>query len=63
MSQGTGKRGAAPTRRVAEPFIRVAMRAMHEVPPGFHGQASASRADVTGGFRAPATVFRNIGKR
>ena len=39
-----------------------AMEAMYYIPLGYYWQPSAWRRNVTGVFRAPATVFWNIGK-
>jgi peptide/nickel transport system substrate-binding protein len=53
---------AAESRRIAEALNRRAMEFMHYVPLGYYWQPSAWRRNVTGVFRAPATVFWNIGK-
>jgi len=52
----------AESRRIAEQLNRVAMHEMYYVPLGFYWQPSAWARNVTGVFRAPATVFWNIGK-
>ncbi|MBR0649593.1 ABC transporter substrate-binding protein [Roseomonas terrae] len=52
----------AEGRRIAEALNREAMQAMYYVPLGYYWQPSAWRRNVTGVFRAPATVFWNIGK-
>ncbi|GGG20894.1 ABC transporter substrate-binding protein [Caldovatus sediminis] len=58
------EKGADPAegRRVAEALNRRAMEVMSYIPLGFYWQPSAWRRNVTGVFRAPATVFWNIGK-
>jgi peptide/nickel transport system substrate-binding protein len=48
--------------RLAEALNRRAMEVMAYVPLGFYWQPSAWRRNLTGVFRAPATVFWNIGK-
>lgn len=53
---------AAERRRVAEALNAQAMRLMAYVPLGYYWQPSAWRRNVTGVFRAPATVFWNIAK-
>ena len=53
---------AAEGRRVAEQLNRRAMEVMAYVPLGYYWQPSAWRRNVTGVFRAPATVYWNIGK-
>jgi peptide/nickel transport system substrate-binding protein len=53
---------AAERRRVAEALNRRSMEIMHYVPLGYYWQPSAWRRNVTGVFRAPATVFWNIAK-
>jgi peptide/nickel transport system substrate-binding protein len=52
----------AERRRVAEDLNRAAMQLMAYVPLGYYWQPSAWRRNLTGVFRAPATVFWNIGK-
>jgi peptide/nickel transport system substrate-binding protein len=52
----------AEGRRIAEALNREAMAAMYYLPLGYYWQPSAWRRNVTGAFRAPATVFWNIGK-
>lgn len=52
----------AESRRIAEALNRRAMEFMHYIPLGYYWQPSAWRRNVTGVFRAPATVFWNIGK-
>jgi peptide/nickel transport system substrate-binding protein len=52
----------AESRRIAEALNRRAMEVMAYVPLGFYWQPSAWRRNVTGVFRAPATVFWNISK-
>jgi len=47
---------------IAQALNRRAMEFMHYVPLGFYWQPSAWRRNVTGVFRAPATVFWNMGK-
>ncbi|WP_270934647.1 ABC transporter substrate-binding protein [Falsiroseomonas oryzae] len=53
---------AAERRRVAEALNRRAMELMAYIPLGYYWQPSAWRRNVTGVFRAPATVFWNIAK-
>ena len=53
---------AAESRRIAEALNRRAMEVMAYVPLGYYWQPSAWRRNLTGVFRAPATVFWNIGK-
>jgi peptide/nickel transport system substrate-binding protein len=53
---------AAESRRIGEALNRRAMEFMHYIPLGYYWQPSAWGRDVTGVFRAPATVFWNIGK-
>jgi peptide/nickel transport system substrate-binding protein len=53
---------AAESRQIAEQLNRRAMEFMHYLPLGYYWQPSAWRRNVTGVFRAPATVFWNIGK-
>jgi peptide/nickel transport system substrate-binding protein len=67
--RSNGLRGAwvetgdpAESRRIAEALNRRAMEVMAYVPLGYYWQPSAWRRNVTGVFRAPATVFWNIGK-
>lgn len=52
----------AESRRIAEALNREAMQSMYYIPLGFYWQPSAWARNVTGVFRAPATVFWNIGK-
>jgi peptide/nickel transport system substrate-binding protein len=52
----------AESRRIAEALNRRAMEVMAYVPLGYYWQPSAWRRNVTGMFRAPGTVFWNIGK-
>jgi len=52
----------AESKRIAEALNREAMQAMYYIPLGFYWQPSAWARNVTGVFRAPATVFWNIGK-
>ncbi len=52
----------AEGRRIAEALNREAMQSMYYVPLGYYWQPSAWRRNLTGVFRAPATVFWNIGK-
>ena len=52
----------AEHRRIAEALNRRAMETMHYLPLGYYWQPSVWRRNVTGVFRAPATVFWNIGK-
>ncbi len=53
----------APERlRLAEQMNRRSMEIMHYVPLGYYWQPSAWRRNVSGVFRAPATVFWNIAK-
>ena len=52
----------AEGRRIAEALNREAMQSMYYIPLGYYWQPSAWRRNVTGVFRAPATVFWNIGK-
>jgi peptide/nickel transport system substrate-binding protein len=52
----------AEGRRIAEALNRRAMEVMAYIPLGYYWQPSAWRRNVTGVFRAPATVFWNIGK-
>jgi peptide/nickel transport system substrate-binding protein len=53
---------AGERKRVAEALNRRAMEVMAYIPLGFYWQPSVWRRNVTGVFRAPATVFWNIGK-
>lgn len=52
----------AESRRIAEQLNKRAMELMYYIPLGYYWQPSAWRRNVTGVFRAPATVFWNIGK-
>ena len=52
----------AESRRIAAALNREAMQAMYYIPLGYYWQPSAWRRNLTGVFRAPATVFWNIGK-
>jgi peptide/nickel transport system substrate-binding protein len=52
----------AESRRIGLALNRAAMEAMYYVPLGYYWQPSAWRRNVTGAFRATATVFWNIGK-
>jgi peptide/nickel transport system substrate-binding protein len=52
----------AESRSIAEALNRRAMEVMAYIPLGFYWQPSVWRRNVTGAFRAPATVFWNIGK-
>src|SRR5690606_16115657 len=52
----------AEGRRIAEALNRTAMESMYYIPLGYYWQPSAWRRNLTGVFRAPATVFWNIGK-
>ena len=52
----------AESRRIAEALNREVMQSMYYIPLGFYWQPSAWARIVTGVFRAPATVFWNIGK-
>ncbi|OYW08515.1 MAG: hypothetical protein B7Z53_04605 [Rhodospirillales bacterium 12-71-4] len=52
----------AESRRIAEQLNAKALESMYYIPLGFYWQPSAWRRNVTGVFRAPATVFWNIGK-
>ena len=47
---------------IAQALNRRAMEFMHYLPLGYYWQPSAWRRNVTGVFRAPATVFWNMGK-
>ena len=49
-------------KQIAEELNRRAMEVMAYIPLGFYWQPSVWRRNVTGVFRAPATVFWNIGK-
>ena len=53
---------AAEGRRIAEVLNRRAMEEMYYIPLGYYWQPSVWRRNVTGVFRAPGTVFWNIGK-
>ncbi|MBR0647232.1 ABC transporter substrate-binding protein [Plastoroseomonas hellenica] len=48
--------------QIAQALNRRAMEVMAYVPLGYYWQPSAWRRNLTGVFRAPATVFWNIGK-
>ncbi len=48
--------------RIGEALNRRAMEVLPYIPLGFYWQPSAWRRNVTGAFRAPATVFWNIAK-
>jgi len=52
----------AESKHIAEQLNRRAMEVMAYIPLGFYWQPSAWRKNLTGVFRAPATVFWNIGK-
>ncbi|NMJ44019.1 ABC transporter substrate-binding protein [Roseomonas sp. JC162] len=52
----------AEGRRIAEALNREAMQAMYYIPLGYYWQPSVWRRNVSGVFRAPATVFWNISK-
>jgi peptide/nickel transport system substrate-binding protein len=52
----------AESRRIAEALNRRAMEVMSYLPLGYYWQPSVWRRNVTGVFRAPATVFWNMGK-
>jgi len=52
----------AEQKRVAEALNRRAMEVLPYIPLGFYWQPSAWRRNVTGAFRAPATVFWNMAK-
>ena len=52
----------AESRRIGLALNRAAMREMYYIPLGYYWQPSAWRRNVTGAFRAPATVFWNMGK-
>ncbi|MBB5689801.1 ABC transporter substrate-binding protein [Roseomonas alkaliterrae] len=52
----------AESQRIARALNRAAMREMYYIPLGYYWQPSAWRRNVTGAFRAPATVFWNIAK-
>ena len=58
------EKGADPaeSQRIARLLNAKAMEQMYYIPLGFYWQPSAWRSNVTGVFRAPATVFWNIGK-
>jgi peptide/nickel transport system substrate-binding protein len=53
---------AGEAKRIAEALNRRAMEVLPYIPLGFYWQPSAWRRNVTGAFRAPATVFWNMGK-
>ena len=59
-----GRRRGRRRRRAAsaEALNRRAMEVLPYIPLGFYWQPSAWRRNVTGAFRAPATVFWNMGK-
>lgn len=48
--------------QIAQALNRRAMEVMAYIPLGYYWQPSAWRRNLTGVFRAPATVFWNIGK-
>jgi peptide/nickel transport system substrate-binding protein len=50
------------SRSIAEALNRRAMEVMAYIPLGYYWQPSVWRRNLTGVFRAPATVFWNIGK-
>lgn len=52
----------AESRRIGQALNRAAMQEMYYIPLGYYWQPSAWRRNVTGAFRAAATVFWNIGK-
>jgi peptide/nickel transport system substrate-binding protein len=52
----------AAQKPVAEALNRRAMEVLPYIPLGFYWQPSAWRRNVTGAFRAPATVFWNMAK-
>jgi peptide/nickel transport system substrate-binding protein len=54
--------GPAESRSIAELLNKRAMEVMSYVPLGYYWQPSVWRRNLTGVFRAPATVFWNIGK-
>ena len=58
------EKGADPaeSRRIAAALNRRALEVMAYVPLGYYWQPSVWRRNVTGVFRAPATVFWNMGK-
>jgi peptide/nickel transport system substrate-binding protein len=53
---------AAGQKQVGDALNRRAMDVLPYIPLGFYWQPSAWRRNVTGVFRAPATVFWNIAK-
>jgi peptide/nickel transport system substrate-binding protein len=53
---------AAESKRIAAELNARAMEVLPYIPLGFYWQPSVWRRNVTGVFRAPATVFWNIGK-
>jgi peptide/nickel transport system substrate-binding protein len=52
----------AESKRIAAALNARAMEVLPYIPLGFYWQPSVWRRNVTGVFRAPATVFWNIGK-
>jgi peptide/nickel transport system substrate-binding protein len=58
----TGTGDPAESRLIAEALNRRAMEVMAYVPLGFYWQPSAWARNVTGAFKAPATVFWNLSK-
>ncbi|HEY8610858.1 MAG TPA: ABC transporter substrate-binding protein, partial [Roseomonas sp.] len=52
----------AESKRIGAALNARAMEVLPYVPLGFYWQPSVWRRNVTGVFRAPATVFWNIGK-
>jgi peptide/nickel transport system substrate-binding protein len=52
----------AEAKRIGEGLNARAMEVLPYIPLGFYWQPSAWRRNVTGAFRAPATVFWNIAK-
>lgn len=52
----------AESKRIGDALNRRAMEVMSYLPLGFYWQPSVWRRNVTGVFRAPATVFWNMGK-
>lgn len=52
----------AEGKRIAEALNRRCMEVLPYIPLGFYWQPSAWRRSLTGVFRAPVTVFWNIGK-
>jgi peptide/nickel transport system substrate-binding protein len=53
---------AAGQKQVGDALNRRAMEVLPYIPLGFYWQPSAWRRNVTGVFRAPATVFWNLAK-